>query len=337
MMARLGNGHVNVVRPHEIVLTGRYVMTIVEYVRGGSVADFLKKARMDEDLACYLFRQLLDAVGFVHARKIAYRDVKPANCLLTSPGWPPLLKLADFGLSETWEGREAPVFETLAGTPGYMPPEILGGFFSPDARLTYDGVKADVYSCGVMLAVLLMRHLPWEYDAYAARLPPLEAMRALWQLEGVDGVTWRNATSEKRSGRLSEGVKDLLDKMLAADDTKRPTLDEIRAHPWVSRPLPAEYEAVLETLAARQAKFEAAAPVSDAEIAERLSQAEEVAKRAAKTTKGLRAAFACEMRVQMAPTAPQGIPIRRDSQAVRVAVESARANSGELPPRVAPT
>ena len=111
-MARLAGGHANVVRPLEVVLTGRCVCFVNEYVRGGSVSDFLRRSKMDEDLACYLFRQLLDAISFCHAHKVAYRDVKPANCLLTGPAWPPVLKLADFGLSETWEGRdEGPFFE----------------------------------------------------------------------------------------------------------------------------------------------------------------------------------------------------------------------------------
>jgi hypothetical protein len=77
-----------------------------------------------------------------------------------------------------------------------------------------------------MLCVLMLRHMPWEYDRYAARLPPLEAMRHLWRLEGVEGVKWREATS--KAERLSDGLKGLLDLMLDADDAKRPTLDQVR-------------------------------------------------------------------------------------------------------------
>ena len=69
-MARLGSGHVNIVTPTEVVLTGTYVMFLVEYVKGGSVSDFLRRAKMDEALACYLFRQLLDAIAFCHRHKV---------------------------------------------------------------------------------------------------------------------------------------------------------------------------------------------------------------------------------------------------------------------------
>ncbi len=78
---------------------------------------------------------------------------------------------------------------------------------------------------GVMLCVLMLRHMPWEYDRYAARLPPMEAMRRLWRIEGVEGVKWREATS--KVDRLSEPLKDLLDRMLEADEGKRPRLDQV--------------------------------------------------------------------------------------------------------------
>ena len=40
------------------------------------------------------------------------------------------------------------VHQTLAGTPGYMPPEIMGGFFNVSNAPNYDGTKADIYSAG---------------------------------------------------------------------------------------------------------------------------------------------------------------------------------------------
>ncbi|KIZ02564.1 hypothetical protein MNEG_5396 [Monoraphidium neglectum] len=339
MMARLGNGHVNIVRPIEVVLTGRHVAFVNEFVQGGSVSDFLKKSKMDEDLACYLFRQLLEAIAYCHKHKVAYRDIKPANCMLTGPAWPPVLKLAgdggagagcrsdrNFGLSETWEGRGEPVFETLAGTPGYMPPEIMGGFFDLNNATNYDGTRADIYSAGVMLCVLMLRHMPWEYDRYAARLPPLEAMRHLWRLEGVEGVKWREATS--KAERLSDGLKGLLDLMLDADDAKRPTLDQVRAHPWVSRELPAKYEAVLTTLRDAQARNEAAAgPVSEAALAERVTAAEDLAKKAATVVSGVAAAYKCEMRVSLAPP-PSGQSAESAAAEAAKRVPSAPAVAG---------
>ena len=62
--------------------------------------------------------------------------------------------------AQTWADREAPTFATLAGTPGYMPPQIMKTFIMAkdkkevlEAEGTYDGVKADVYSMGKALQI----------------------------------------------------------------------------------------------------------------------------------------------------------------------------------------
>lgn len=54
-------------------------------------------------------------------------------------------------------------------------------------------------------------------------------MRRLWRLEEVEGVPWREATS--KTERLSEPLKDLLDKLLEKDEAKRPTLEEVGGGP----------------------------------------------------------------------------------------------------------
>eukprot|EP00879_Flechtneria_rotunda_P014356 GHRR01014996.1.p1 GENE.GHRR01014996.1~~GHRR01014996.1.p1 ORF type:complete len:334 (+),score=99.83 GHRR01014996.1:698-1699(+) len=240
MLARLGSGHINIVRPLEIVLTSRHLAFITEYVPGGSMSDYLAKHSMTEDVARYFFKQLLAAVHYCHQHKVVYRDIKPANALITGTN-PPFLKLCDFGLAHSWEDREEPKFETLAGTPGYMSPEIMSGFFSPDKSTTpYDGTKADVYSMGVLLVVMLLHTMPWHYDTYAARLPPLEAMRQLWQLENVEGIHWRDATS--KASKLSEPLAALLDTMLEPDVNKRANVDEVAASKWVNLPLPVKLQ-----------------------------------------------------------------------------------------------
>lgn len=64
---------------------------------GGSLSDHLARHALCEDHARYFFKQLLAALAFCHSRKIVYRDIKPANVLITGTQ-PPFLKLCDFGL-----------------------------------------------------------------------------------------------------------------------------------------------------------------------------------------------------------------------------------------------
>jgi serine/threonine protein kinase len=66
---------------------------------GGSLSSYLSKHKVDEPLAAYLFRQLGAAIGHCHAHRMAFRDVKPNNLLLTKSN-PPILKLCDFGLAQ---------------------------------------------------------------------------------------------------------------------------------------------------------------------------------------------------------------------------------------------
>jgi serine/threonine protein kinase len=64
---------------------------------GGTLSHYLCRHPVGEDVARYFFKQLLDAIAFCHARKMVYRDIKPANVLVTGTQ-PPFLKLCDFGL-----------------------------------------------------------------------------------------------------------------------------------------------------------------------------------------------------------------------------------------------
>jgi hypothetical protein len=63
-----------------------------------------------------------------------------------------------------------------------------------------------------MLCVMLLHHMPWEYDRFAERLPSLEAMRAAWAMTETQGLSWRTATPQTH--RLSEPLLELLDGML---------------------------------------------------------------------------------------------------------------------------
>lgn len=306
LLARLGAGHVNIVRPLEVVLTSRHLAFVSEYVPGGSLSDHIGRAPMDEACARYFFRQLLAAIGFLHEHKVAYRDIKPANMLITTTN-PPFIKLCDFGLAHSWAGKVEPTFETLAGTPGYMSPEIMGGFFAPDrsAPAPYDGVKADVYSAGVLLVVMLLHTMPWHYDTYASRLPPLEAMRAIYQLESVAGATWRDATSS--AAKLSPELAGLLDGMLEPDMAKRLSLEAVAASAWVNLPLPPKLAIALEVLQEQQdaRQVAAAAAFGDAGEHQRGLSEEELAARLAQFDSMLAAAevqgsgYQLEQRLQL--------------------------------------
>ncbi|XP_015695094.1 CBL-interacting protein kinase 3 isoform X1 [Oryza brachyantha] len=109
--------------------------------------------RLKEDEARRYFQQLINAVDYCHSRGVYHRDLKLENLLLDTAG---NLKVSDFGLSAISEQVKADgLLHTTCGTPNYVAPEVI-------EDKGYDGALADLWSCGVILFVLLAGYLPFE-------------------------------------------------------------------------------------------------------------------------------------------------------------------------------
>ncbi|XP_010529203.1 PREDICTED: CBL-interacting serine/threonine-protein kinase 12-like [Tarenaya hassleriana] len=144
--------HPNIVQLFEVMATKAKIYFVMEYVRGGELFNKVAKGRLKEEVARKYFQQLISAVGFCHARGVYHRDLKPENLLLDENG---NLKVSDFGLSAVSDQiRQDGLFHTFCGTPAYVAPEVL-------ARRGYDAAKVDIWSCGVILFVLMAGHLPF--------------------------------------------------------------------------------------------------------------------------------------------------------------------------------
>ncbi|XP_004240878.1 CBL-interacting protein kinase 18 [Solanum lycopersicum] len=146
--------HRHVVQLYEVMATKSKIYFVIEHAKGGELFNKLTKGRLTEDVARKLFQQLINAVEFCHSRGVYHRDLKPENLLLDENG---NLKVSDFGLSALAESkRQDGLLHTTCGTPAYVAPEVIG-------RKGYEGAKADIWSCGVILFVLLAGYLPF-YD-----------------------------------------------------------------------------------------------------------------------------------------------------------------------------
>ncbi|GLU13821.1 hypothetical protein SLE2022_304310 [Rubroshorea leprosula] len=144
--------HPNIVQLFEVMATKSKIYFVMEYVRGGELFNKVAKGRLREDVARKYFQQLISAVAFCHARGVYHRDLKPENLLLDENG---NLKVSDFGLSAVSDQiRQDGLFHTFCGTPAYVAPEVL-------ARKGYDAAKVDIWSCGVILFVLMAGYLPF--------------------------------------------------------------------------------------------------------------------------------------------------------------------------------
>ncbi|GFS34810.1 SOS3-interacting protein 3 [Actinidia rufa] len=147
--------HPNIVELHEVMASKTNIYFAMELVRGGELFSKVAKGRLREDAARNYFQQLISAVDFCHSRGVYHRDLKPENLLLDDDG---NLKVTDFGLSAFADHlRQDGLLHTTCGTPAYVAPEVIG-------KKGYDGAKADIWSCGVILYVLLAGFLPFQED-----------------------------------------------------------------------------------------------------------------------------------------------------------------------------
>ncbi|KAJ8635312.1 hypothetical protein MRB53_009579 [Persea americana] len=146
--------HPNVVRLYEVMGSRTKIFIVLEFVTGGELFDkIVNHGRMREDEARRYLQQLINAVDYCHSRGVYHRDLKPENLLLDANG---NLKVSDFGLSAlSQQVGDDGLLHTTCGTPNYVAPEVLND-------RGYDGATADLWSCGVILFVLLAGYLPFD-------------------------------------------------------------------------------------------------------------------------------------------------------------------------------
>ncbi|CAD6222885.1 unnamed protein product [Miscanthus lutarioriparius] len=198
--------HPNVVRLYEVSASKTKIYMVLEYVNGGELFDKIAlKGKLTEKAARNLFQQLIDAVAYCHEKGVYHRDLKPENVLVDAKG---NIKVSDFGLSALPQNqRKDGLLHTTCGSPNYIAPEVL-------LNKGYDGSMSDIWSCGVILYVMLTGNLPFDDQNVVVLYQKI--------LKG-------NAHIPKW---LSQGAQDILRKILDPNPITRIDVDGIRAHEW---------------------------------------------------------------------------------------------------------
>ncbi|XP_057508938.1 CBL-interacting serine/threonine-protein kinase 24-like isoform X2 [Actinidia eriantha] len=208
--------HPNIVRLHEVLASRTKIYFVLEFVTGGDLFNkielFLlmlnmgiqgRQGRLPENTSRQYFQQLIDAVSHCHSKGVYHRDLKPENLLLDSHG---NLKVSDFGLSALpQQGVE--LLHTTCGTPNYIAPEVL-------SNRGYDGAAADIWSCGVILYVLIAGYLPFDetdIPTLCKKVNAAEFSCPIW---------------------FSPSAKSLIQKILDPNPETRIRIEGIKNDPW---------------------------------------------------------------------------------------------------------
>ncbi|KAH3666874.1 hypothetical protein OGAPHI_003323 [Ogataea philodendri] len=200
--------HPHIIKLYDVIKSKDEIIMVIEFA-GKELFDYIiQNGRMKEDQARRFFQQIIAAVDYCHRHKIVHRDLKPENLLLDDQL---NVKIADFGLSNIM--TDGNFLKTSCGSPNYAAPEVISGKL-------YAGPEVDVWSCGVILYVMLCGRLPFDDELIPALFKKIS--------NGVYTLPHD----------LSDGAKHLLTKMLVVNPLNRITIKEILEDEWFKVDLP---------------------------------------------------------------------------------------------------
>ncbi|RDX78578.1 CBL-interacting serine/threonine-protein kinase 8 [Mucuna pruriens] len=197
------------------------IYIILEFITGGELFDkIIHHGRLSEAESRRYFQQLIDGVDYCHSKGVYHRDLKPENLLLDSLG---NIKISDFGLSALPE-QGVSILRTTCGTPNYVAPEVL-------SHKGYNGAVADVWSCGVILYVLLAGYLPFD------ELDLTTMFSSKWNSDVIDAddISLIDKAEFSCPPWFPVGAKMLIHRILDPNPETRITIEQIRNDEWFQR------------------------------------------------------------------------------------------------------
>ncbi|OMJ83887.1 hypothetical protein SteCoe_15116 [Stentor coeruleus] len=200
--------HPHIVKVYEFYEDEFNLYVVMEICKGGELLDsIVKNGCLNESDTSFYMKQILSAVFYMHSLNIVHRDLKLENMLLESQT-AKNIKIVDFGTAvEIQPGKK---LSQMIGTINYIAPEIF--------RKSYTE-KCDMWSCGVIMYILLTGKLPFMAKSKKAAIGLI--------IKGefnINSPEWIN---------LSNDAKSLIKRFLELNPSKRISADEAYNLPWV--------------------------------------------------------------------------------------------------------
>lgn len=229
ILARLS--HPNIMQIYEFYDDNTNFYIVSEYCPGGELFDCItEKGVFTEKEACFLMKQILSGICYSHENKVVHRDLKPENILLDDKSDNPILKLIDWGGARYFLKHKK--MNRINGTPYYIAPEVLAE--------SYDE-KCDVWSCGVILYILLCGYPPFNGESDSDIMMSVRKGKYDFPVE-----EWAT---------VSKDAKDLVNKMLTYDPKKRFSAKDCLSHSWIEKYNQLENSKINESAIQKMKKF----------------------------------------------------------------------------------
>ena len=209
--------HPNIIKLYDIYEDTDYIYLIMEECNGGEFFDSLakraKEKKMYTEKECAkIFKQILEAVNYLHAHGVCHRDLKPENILFSNVADDSSLKLIDFGLSKVLDGDKN--LKGAVGTTFYMAPEVITGAYNE---------KCDIWACGVILYIMLCGKPPFYSQDEEELKKKICSMKYNFNYPEFQ--------------KVSQDAIDLIKKLLVPPE-QRLSAAEVLATPWLKENAP---------------------------------------------------------------------------------------------------
>ena len=222
--------HPNIVKLIELKKTKSHIYIVTEYCNGGGLSDCLKKyitahhRPFPEEVVQYIMKQVLEALSFLHSKKIVHRDLKLDNILVTFSNeedkkslnmMKAIVKIIDFGFATILRSANANLTYTVLGTPTNMEPHLLKNMETRTRNQQGYDEKADIWSLGTLCYEMLVGRM-----TFAGK-----TMEELYR-KVEDGSYTLPVNSSKEAVSFING-------MLQKDANKRLSAQELLKHDFI--------------------------------------------------------------------------------------------------------
>ena len=205
--------HPNIIKLLNTKEDPEYYYFIYEYCNGGNLFEYIKNHKeetdqpLSEEVVQYIMKQLVDAIKYLHDKKIVHRDIKPENILIKYDSEEDLLnknilksKIFLTGFDVSTHLKKGDMLDTYVGTENYMAPEIR-------EIKSYDE-KVDIWNLGIVCYELLFGKFP--YISYKENKIDYDSLKI-----------------------LSKETKSFIECMIQVDPQKRKGADELQKHEFI--------------------------------------------------------------------------------------------------------